>query len=492
MANPFHPPAGTVTGTSSDGMRVARNAAWLAGGSVGAMAFGFLGRVWVADRLGDEFGLIVGAQGFAALFLTVAQFGLHPLLVREFAADPARAPGLLGATLMARGVLGLAYAAVVPLAAWATGYMDDTRWLLLVFVGVELLGLVAETYSALCEGFERMARAALIDMARPIATFLAIAAAALSDGSVEAFAAAYVVARLVQAALAIVLGHTTRRGLAPRFVHARVLRLLYEARWFATMSLVAAAQGSFAVLILTRFSSIAETALYGAALVFLEVVMIFPVQLQRALLPAFSRLSTTEGGAAEMAHHSLRVVPIALFPAGAGLALLARPILGLYPSGGFDAAAPTLAVMGLWLFIMAPGHVAGTYLTGIGRIRALVLINLVGLAVQAVAQWHLVPRAGAYGASLAVLVTYTLVSVLTTWVVRDQGVRVPWVAWLRVLAATAVMAAVLVPLRESPLAVSVPAGAVVFVAAFAALLPRDALERRAVAYLIERRLGRAR
>lgn len=469
-------------------MRVARNAGFLAAGSLGAMAFGFLGRVWLADRLGDEFGLVVGAQGFVLLFLTVVQFGLHPLLVREFAAHPEKSPQLLGTTLAVRAVLGLVYALVVPIAAWSSGYLPDARWLLMAFVVVELLGVFAETWSALCEGFERMARAALIDMARPIATFCGIAIAIYAGGSLEAFAIAYILARAAQAALAVALGRRAGVAGGPRFELAGVLPLLFEARWFATMSWVSAAQGSLAVLMLTRFSSTAETALYGAALVFLEVVMIFPVQLQRALLPAFSRLSAS-GAAGDMAHYSLRVVPIALFPAGAGLALLAPSIMDLYPSGGFAEAAPVLAIMGLWLFIMAPGNVAGTYLTGVGRIRALVLINLVGIAVQVAVQAWLVPRHGAVGASLATFATFTVVSALTTWLVAGDGVRIPWVPWLRVLVATAFMSAVVWPLRAFPLPITVPVGALAFVGAFALVLPRDSLELRAVRYLIAARLA---
>ena len=477
-------------GSETEGMRVARNAAYLAGGSVAAMAFGFFGRVLVADRLGDDFGLIVGAQGFVLAFLPLVQFGLHPLLVREFASGRGDPDGLLGATLLVRVFLGVAYAVVVPIAAVATGYLPGQRWLLVVFVGVELLGILAETYSALCEGFERMARAALIDMARPIATFLGVATALFAGGTVEAFAMGYLGARLCQAALAAVLGHTARRGLRPRFAFARLLPLLREARWFAAMGLIAAANGSLAVMVLTRFSTIAETARYGAALVFLELVMIFPVQVQRALLPAFSRLTST-GGATGMAHNSLRVVPIALFPAAAGLALLAEPILGLYPSGSFGGAAPALAVMGLWLLIMAPGHVAGTYLTGVGRIRALVLINLAGLALQAAFQVGLAPRHGALGAALAVLISYTLVSLLSMMATRDDGVRVPWAPWLRILAATAVMSAAVYPVREMALWVSVPVGVAVYAAAFFLLLPSASFERRAIALTLDRWVHRS-
>jgi O-antigen/teichoic acid export membrane protein len=475
---------------AADGLRVARNAGFLAAGSLGAMAFGFFGRVWLADRLGDQFGLVVGAQGFATLFLTIVQFGLHPLLVRQFASDPARAPQLLGTTLAVRAALGVAYALVVPMAAWSTGYMPDTRWLLMAFVVVELLGVLAETYSALCEGFERMGRAALIDMARPIASFLGIATAIYAGGSLEAFAVGYIAARLLQAGLAVALGRGARIAPDPRFVWAGVLPLFYEARWFATMSLVSAAQGSLAILMLTRFSTTAETALYGAALVFLEVVMIFPIQLQRALLPAFSRLSSTQGGATEMAHWSLRVVPMALFPAGAGLALLSRPIMDVYPSGGFADAAPALSVMGLWLFIMAPGNVAGSYLTGVGRIRALVLINCIGVGIQLIAQWWLVADHGALGASLATFATFSFVSLFSTWIVKDDGVRIPWIPWLRVLGATAVMSAILVPLRDQPLPMSVPVGALTFVVSLFLLLPRDSLEKRAFRFLIESRSGR--
>ena len=43
------------------------------------LGLGFVTTLLVTNRLGDQYGLFIGAQRFVGLFLVVAQFGLHPL-----------------------------------------------------------------------------------------------------------------------------------------------------------------------------------------------------------------------------------------------------------------------------------------------------------------------------------------------------------------------------------------------------------------------------
>jgi O-antigen/teichoic acid export membrane protein len=245
------------------------------------------------------------------------------------------------------------------------------------------------------------------------------------------------------------------------------------------VGLASTLQGTMAVLMLTRFSTSAETARFGASLNFIEVTLVLPVLLQRSLLPTFSRLSGT-GGAAGIAQNALRLIPAVLIPAGVGMSCLAASIMALYPSGEFATAAPVLRLISLWLVCIGPLHVCGAFLTGMGRLRALIGVNLFGAGIQAVILLFEIPRAGAVGAAASTLVAYALCAAVLLYLVRGSGVAVPWPALARVALASLAMAAVVLPMQEAPLALAVVAGAAVYAIAWWLLLPRASLERRLV------------
>jgi O-antigen/teichoic acid export membrane protein len=483
------PPAGRAE--RSEGRRIARNSALLAIGDGTSLALGFVSTILVTDSLGERYGPLVAAQRFVGPFLVIVQFGLYPLLVRAFASGRGD-PGALFATALAlRAVLGAVFAFSVPLVAHVAGYLPEQRWLLHAFVGIELLGVIAETFMARCEGFEAFGRSAVIGMSRSLATFAGVAVATWLGGGLAAFVAVYGVSRVVQLAVAAAVVRKAGPRFRLRLDFASVRPLLREAIWFMGVGLTATIQATLAVVLLARFSTAAETARFGACLNFLDVVLVLPVLLQRTLLPAFSRLSRT-GGATGIAHDALRVIPTLLIPAGVGMACLAEAILALYPSGEFADAAPVLRLVALWLVFNGPAHVCAAFLTGIGRLRALILVNVLGACLQALLLMVAIPRAGAVGAAAGTLVAYGAVTALLLTLARQSGVALPWSAFLRAAAASLAMAAALVGVRQLFLPLAVAAGAAVFGGVWWLLVPKHGLERRWVLSLLAELRGRLR
>ena len=104
------------------------------------------------------------------------------------------------------------------------------------------------------------------------------------------------------------------------------------------------------------FIPTAETALYGVALNFLDVLVYLPLLAQRALLPVFARLDV-EGGSSAMARRSMDLFTAVLIPAVVGLVLLAEQAVALYPSRQFDAAAPVVQILTLGILFSGPSMV---------------------------------------------------------------------------------------------------------------------------------------
>ncbi len=468
---------GAAVDTRGEGLRVARNSAFLSGGAVVGLGLGFVSTILVTDTLGEDYGLLIGAQRFVGFFLVIASFGLHPLLVRRLAARRDEPGELFGTVIFLRALLGAFFAFLVPTVAAVAGYLPDARWVLLGFVAIEFLGVFADSYVALCEGYERMARVALVPLVRSLTTFVGVVAVTLSGAGLAAILGVYLLGQLVRLGFAAALAHGALPRMQVRLRRDRVRPLLSEAGWFVAVGLSSSALASLAVVGLARLAGPGETARYGAALNFVDLVVMAPLLVQRALLPAFSRLQAS-GGAAGLANGGLRIVPALLIPAGAGLAVLADPVLALYPSGQFGEAAPVLRVLALGLLFLGPSYVSGTYLTGSGRLRTLFVVNVVAAGVEALLLLALVPSLGAPGAAWAAVTAFAAASGIQLLAIRGEGVEIPWAPLLRVGLASAGMAALVYPFRELPLPVAVAVGVVGYAALLWLLTPRDSLERR--------------
>lgn len=480
----------------AEGRVIARNSVLLGAGEVTGLLLGLLTTILITDRLGSDYGLLLGAQRFVGLFLVIGQFGLYSLLVREVAVRRADAGALLGTALVLRAVLGAIFAVLVVIVAWTTDYLPEARWLVFAIVGIELLGLFTEAFIAALEGRERMGSSALVSATRPTITFLGLLVVIQLGAGVGGIAVAYAGSRTVQLGVAIFLTRRADRGSHISVRPALAARLMREALLFLGVSMCFTAMTTLDVVLLTKMSTTAQASWYGGALNFLDVLLLVPSFVQRALLPAFARLERDARGGS-VASQTLRIFSAVLLPASVGLALIAPQAVALYPSGAFGASVPTLRLLAPVAYATGLAIVTAAFLTAAGRLRIIIAAYLIALAVQAAVSVTLVPADGAVGAATGRLAGHVVLTTLLLVAARSAGVAIPIGGFVRHAAATSAMAGILLALGEVSLWVAIAVGGTTYVLALAALLPAGALERRVVAAMLarlrrRRRSGRAR
>ncbi len=473
-------------GKRSEGFGVARNSAILGAGNIAALAISFGSTILVTDQLGaDRYGLLVGAQRFVALFAVIAYFGMHTLLVRASATRAEDVGTTVGTVLVLRAILGGLFGLLVWIVAVTTNYLPDHGVLLFGVAFVQLPLAFTEVFTAVCEGRERMGRVAWVTLIRTLTTFLCLYAAVLLDGDLGSFVAAYIVGGFAELSATLLLTRGVIRDLRLRVDLARLLPILKEAVPFVMIGLGYTAMRGIDVVILARFSSIPEVSRYGAALNFTELIMVLAVLVQRALLPAFSRLQLTNA-ANDLASNSLSLFLAVLIPACAGLALLADPLVRLYPSGEFDAAGPVLIVLSAALVCIGPGTVCATLLTGAGRLRAIIEVYAVVVPVQVGVSLLLVIDHAAVGVAIGTLVGNVTMALLLLRAARGVGMWIAYRVILRQVIATGLMALIVAATRDLPLAIPVILGLVAYAGALWVIAPVESPERRLVADVVSR------
>ncbi|HET7321115.1 MAG TPA: oligosaccharide flippase family protein, partial [Longimicrobiaceae bacterium] len=275
-------------------------------------AFTFLSAVVAARVLGPErFGYYATAAAVAVVASIAATLGMQPLLVREIARSPERAPGLVAAAHAAKLGLVLLMAGVLAAAPLAGFHGVILAAAALLGMGYAV-GAFVENLAAYFQGVERMHVWTQASALMGVVTGATGIALVLLTRSVLWLCAAPALGQM--AALGWLLHRAparVRRPLLPSA--AEVTVLLRRLAPFAAAFLGTTVFYRVDILLLSRLRGAAEVGIYGAAYRFLDVVQALALAGGGALLPMLARRRGAQGaGAARLlARGAAAAIPVA-------------------------------------------------------------------------------------------------------------------------------------------------------------------------------------
>ena len=384
---------------------------------------------------------------------------------------------LLGSVIALRTLLGCVFVVVAAASAIASGYLPEERWLVWVFIAVAWGYVGVETMTGFCEGYERMDRTAPLPVTRSLLMFGGAATVAWLDGGLLGISCVFLVTQFLQLGFIVTLSRTLLRDVRLAIDRSLMFTLLREGPHYMAVGFAFAALRSINVIILTRFAPTAEAAMYGAALNFVDVIFMLPQLAQRAFLPVFSRTGKSNY-AASIAAQGVYAFTAVLIPAATGLFMLADSAVALYPSGEFAAAAPVLQVLAFGIACTSLNSICSTFLTGQGRVKAILRAYAFALPVQALLCWIWVAEDGAVGVARGTVAAQAVLLIGVVGTAHFTGLRLPWAGIMRHGLASAAMAAAIAPLCEHFIAIPVAVGACVYLLALISICPKESLERR--------------
>lgn len=388
--------------TPSDGApQVLRNAGHLLLAYVLPRAFTVASVVVAARWLGaDRFGAYGAAAALAVMSAALASAGMMPLLVRELARSPARAPALLASadriklvtsTLMVAFTWLLADALLVdePEARAAATVMS-IGWAAQAF---------AENGAAYFQAVERMRRWTQASALFGVVSAVVGVALLIATDSIVAYCAGFTAGWVVAWAwLRAGLPADVRAG-SPDDAETRLL--LHALIPFAAGFLGLAVYCKIDVLLLQRWSSTVEVGLYTAAYKFIDVFQAMIVVAAGAIYPRLSRRRAGLPEASRAGSTAAEVLLLGAVPVGIGLHLVAGPVTAVLFGAEYAAAAPALARLAVLMPMLALTILGGYVLGAAGRMSTVAGLYAVGLAVNVALNAGLVPTAGATGAATA-------------------------------------------------------------------------------------------
>ena len=420
-----------------------------------------LGSIVVAARIlgAADFGAYSTAAAFAVVLSIVATLGMIPLLVREIAQAPDRAPALIAAAHAVKTASNLLMLALLfVLARYVMHYPTP------VVVAASLLGVsyavgaYVDNLAAWFQAVERMhvwtqASAALGLVTGGLGLLLV-----LWTRSLAWFCAAPIAGQLTGLAWLLVrLPAEVRRG--ARVEAGEALRLVRALAPFAAAFVAIAIYYKVDVLLLARWRDAEDVGLYAAAYKFVDAVQALALVVAGAVYPRLSRAAAVhaatrradEGGGAHegargpaspaMPRSAARLMEwmlLATVPAAGLVFLLRAPLtLALYGAAYADAAT----VLG-WLAAVLPALtlniLAGYVLGAAGRMGQVAGAYVVATAVNVAANAVLIPRYGASGPAMAMLGSELLLAVMLLAALRARAAA-PATRWLLVAGTAALL-----------------------------------------------------
>ena len=409
------------------------HAGWSLGGAASGRLLDFCAAVLVARILGKEglgaYGLI---QTFALMVQSLAALGLNHAVLRFVARwqdrDPERAGRLLGGGLLLAGTIGLVLGGVlaavgVPMAhALGVPQLDGAvrvSGLLLLMAGIKEAALSAVTAF---QGFRAITVTNVVSSAIGLAATAVLAPLFGVAGAIAGLAAQFG-AQLVMRT-AVLLRLCRARGIKLRLQGSAVLLrdvFRFAALTHAATIVMQSSQWGCRRVVAATPVGLAELGLFGAAFRWFAVLVEFPMQVGRVLLPWLSQEGLDRAAVARTVAVGVAVNLVVVGAAGGVLLCFPDLVLGLFGDAfaGDASALRWCVVAALFVSVYSP---LAQFLLSVAWVGWLFWAH-VAFAVAALGVTSWAVSDGAAGIASGVAAGYGSMLLVTTAAVAVRRIR---------------------------------------------------------------------
>lgn len=405
-----------------EGAMIRRNTAWLLSDRAFRLGLGLVVNVWLVRYLGaDAFGLMSFALSIIVIFAVLSQLGLETIVVRELVRRPADEARIIGTSIALRlgGSLATLACAAAAAAILRAGDAEAFR-LTLIFAGIAF----AQSLDVLECWFQSRSLIPPLARARMIAGLLGAAAkvvAILAEAPLAAIAMV-IVGEYVLSSLALLAAFLARPE-APRAWRstAATARELLRESWPLVLNSVAIVVSvRVDQMMITSMRGTTENGIYAAAQRLMEVVYYLPVATMAAANPVLLRWHQQDDDGYRA---RLQKVFTALALAGVALAIaislasawVVRTLFG----AEFEPSGPVLAILAWNAPVLFLAVAQTNWFIAHGRQRSLMTRSMIAAVLSVALNLILIPRLGAAGAAIAMLISQLIAQVLVNGLVRE-------------------------------------------------------------------------
>ncbi|MBZ0272450.1 flippase [bacterium] len=412
-----------------------------------------------------EFGVYRLATSFFVIFLTFANFGMSPLIVKLIAGGQHDESRLIGNIQSVKiGLFVVTFAASVGIAR-LLNYDADTYHAIVLMSIAMLPEVLQSTHVSRYDGNQRMELSGLIDIARTAFLLAGVLIAVFFKFGLFGILWAYVLHYLFGLVISEMVSARYLVRTRPRFDFSVWRMCLKEALPFLAIGIVWIIAFRVDMVMLSKLKDETSVGFYGAAYTIFEVLLVVPIMFTRALYPALAR-ANVQGSDAEMLRKSMRIFFLAALPIGVGMAMVAPQVITLVLGEKYLPASFTVSILSSCLFVWFCTMGFSWSLTARGRLGVVLKANLAALLANVVANFILIPRFDYTGAAVATIFSEGVYFAIVVGPLHREVMTVDRrILHPGAIAATVAMGIAVWLTRDWALYVRIPLGALVYIAA---------------------------
>jgi O-antigen/teichoic acid export membrane protein len=417
---------GAVAAPAAGLRRILVNAGWLLLAYVLPRVFTFGAIVIAARVLGTrDFGAYGTAAAYAVILSIMATLGMMPLLIRDIAREPARAPRLLGAAHLVKTGTNAVMLITLWLLATRVFHYSPLIVTASLLLGVAYaIGAYAENFAAYFQAVERMQvwmqASALFGLLSGALGTIRV----LATRSVAWFCVATIIGQLAALTWLLYRAPAPAR-LALRVDAADVRRLLRALVPFAAAFVALTIYYKADVLLLAGRRAAEDVGEYTAAYKFIDIVQALAIVAASAVYPRLARAASADKRTDWAGTRVTELMMLATVPAG-GIAWLIRvPLIHFVYGTAYRDSASVFAFLAPAIPSLTLCILAGYVLGAKGRMGLVAALYAAGTALKVALNLALVPAFGAVGTALAMLLSETALAAGLLFAMRHAAAASP-------------------------------------------------------------------
>jgi O-antigen/teichoic acid export membrane protein len=389
---------------------VVKNTIWLFLGEFGSRLLKMVVYIYAARALGtSEWGIFSYALALMTLFSVMCDIGVNSVLLRETAKQTPESEKYISTSFFLKIVLSFLSAAGLLVLIFFLKNEAGVRVVIPIVALMLFLDSMREFGFALNRAFENMeveaATKIISNIALVVAGFIFIS----HFRTAVSVAWAYVVAGVVGIVIMYFSIRFHLTNLLPNFRKNLLVPIFKEGWPIATVGIFGTIMTSIDTIILGWFKNSHEIGLYSAAQKPIQLIYLVPGLVSTALMPVFSRLSSTDKEKMRLVVGRAVMFSLAFsVPISVGGILFGSEIITLLFGASYAGAANIFKIMVPAILAGAPGVIVSNAIFAEGKQKKILQFIIIGAIANIILCLLLIPPLGIYGGAISVTVAQLL------------------------------------------------------------------------------------
>jgi O-antigen/teichoic acid export membrane protein len=384
--------------------RVVKNVTYIFAGEIISKVLGLITAIILARYLGPEnYGKYAFIVSFAFIFVVISDFGLNDLVVRDVARNHSLAKQYFASSVVIKGLLSCFSMGVLILLVFAMGYARDTVVCAVIYSSYILFFTLGNSISSIFKAFERMNYVSLITAINSILSLVFIGILVLGGGTLTMIVASKVSAVLLGTIIgySILVKKVTSMDISVCLSELR--NLVLKGFPFLTLGIIAILYYQADVIMLSKMKGDIYVGYYTPPVndLFLGLLVI-PVTISTVTFPIFSKQYIESNDALrDSINFTIKILIILGVGISAGSLVLAPRIVDFFFGAEYQHSVIVLQIVSVGISFAFARDPVGYGLTAVGKVKTLMCLNILALALLVVLNLFLIPLYAHVGAAIA-------------------------------------------------------------------------------------------